>query len=88
MDSEDQNQLVDNDGDQSTQAATVPTTATAPMTTSASATPESRLGRCQSLFSFLTVEPVILLITFAFGIQSIIGQARELRSWQRWWLEW
>lgn len=79
MDSEDQNQLVDNDddGDQSTQAATVPTTTTAVTAT----TSQPRLGRCQSVFSFLTVEPVILLITFAFGIQTIIGQARELRLW-------
>jgi len=31
-------------------------------------------SKCRNLFSFLTVEPVVSLVSLAFGIQYVIGQ--------------
>ena len=39
-----------------------------------SSTFEVRRSKCRNVFSFLTVEPIVALVSLAFGIQYVIGQ--------------
>lgn len=52
--------LVESDVDEETDSSTTST--------------EIRPSKCRSIFSFLTVEPIVFIVSFGFGIQSIIGQ--------------
>jgi hypothetical protein len=62
---EDEDRLIDNDASEETTSESSNTTFL------------QRFSKCGNIFSFLTVEPIILLLTFSFGLQAIIGQVKN-----------